>query len=345
MPNRIRLADLKLDRPLLTDLLSRNLNSGAAAGPRFDWLYLENPQGLARVWLALDDRTASGVGAAAAFPRKLIVGDSIRLGYVLGDFCIDPQHRSLGLALQLQRACLEQLGSSGSCLAYDFPSEGMMAIYRRMQISPEGRMVRWSKPLRADRKIGESGVPSALVRILAAPINTLLEWKDIASLSNSGWTIAEHRGNCEDEFTQLAHAVGSRYGTCVERSSEYLNWRYLKHPLVHYEVLTARRGKDLMGYVVFSYMEQDAKIVDLFGFSNTEMWTALVAHVVLRLRTRAVITLSIPALTTNPWTGVLKKWGFRPRENAPVVICAPGSTTTFKHTASPWHLTDGDRES
>jgi hypothetical protein len=344
MLNRIRRADLKLDRPLLTDLLSRNLNSGAGS-PRFDWLYLENPQGLARVWVALDDRTERGIGAAAAFPRNLIVGDSIHLGYVLGDFCIDAQHRSLGLALQLQRACLEELGSSRSCLTYDFPSEGMMAIYRRMKIAPEDRMVRWSKPLRADRKIAEFGMPSASVRVLAAPVNKLLKWRDLASLSDGGWTIVEHRGHCEDEFTQLAHAVGSRYGTCVERSSEYLNWRYLKHPLVHYEVLTARRGRDLVGYIVFSCTEQDAKIVDLFGFSNPAMWEALVAQVVLRLRARTIITLSIATLTTSPWTGALKKWGFHPRENAPVVFCAPGRNAMSKDTVSPWHLTDGDRES
>jgi GNAT superfamily N-acetyltransferase len=344
MLNRIRPADLKLDRALLTDLLTGNLNP-SAGGPRFDWLYLENPHGLAQAWIAVEGGTGKGVGAAAAFPHKLMVGDSIRLGYVLGDFCIHPQHRSLGLALQLQRACLEQLGLPCSCSTYDFPSERMMAIYRRMQIAPLCRMVRWSKPLRADRKIGELGMPSALARILAAPINKLLEWKDVASVSNGGWTITEHRGNCGEEFTQLAHTVGSRYGTCVERSSEYLNWRYLRHPLVHYEVLTARRGRDLMGYVVFSHSEQDAKIVDLFGFSNTAMWTALVTQVVARLRARAIVTLSVPALATNPWTGVLKERGFYPREQAPVVICRPGSIAAGGDMASPWYLTDGDRES
>jgi len=344
MLNRIRPADLNLDRSLLTDLLAGNLNP-SAGGPRFDWLYLENPHGLARAWVAVESGSGKGVGAAAAFPHKLIVGDTIRLGYVLGDFCIHPQHRSLGLALQLQRACLEQLGSPGSCLTYDFPSERMMAIYQRMQIAPFCQMVRWSKPLRVDRKIGELGMPSTLVRILAAPINKLLEWTDVASLSNGDWTITEHQGSCKEEFTQLAHTVGSRYGTCVERSSEYLNWRYFKHPLVHYEVLTARRGKDLMGYVVFSHSEQDAKIVDLFGYSNTAMWTALVAQVIARLRARDIVTLSVPALATCPWTGVLKKQGFHPRGQAPVVICAPGSTTACEGLESPWYLTDGDRES
>jgi len=344
MPTRIRPADLKEDRSLLIDLLTSNLNS-SARGPRFDWLYLDNPHGLARAWVAEEGSTGRGVGAAAAFPHKLVVDDSIRLGYVLGDFCIHPQHRTLGLALQLQRACLEQLGSPCSCLTYDFPSERMMAIYRRMQLAPLCHMVRWSKPLRADRKISELGGPSALVRILAPPINKLLELKDVATLSNGGWTIMEHRGNFQDEFSQLAHVVGSRYGTCVERSSEYLNWRYLRHPLVRYEVLTARRGRDLMGYVVFSHAEQDAKIVDLFGFNNIAMWTALVAQVVALLRGRAIVTLSAPALATNPWISVLKKSGFHPREQAPLVICRPGSTAASEDMASLWYLTDGDRES
>jgi hypothetical protein len=341
----IRSADLIVDRPLLTDLLSRNLSS-RASGRRFDWLYTENPHGSARAWIAVEESTGKGMGAAAAFPRKLCVGESIYLGYVLGDFCIDHPYRSLGLALRLQRACLEQLNSTCSPWRYDFPSERMMAIYHRLQISPIGQIVRWSKPLRAERRIGEFVKRPALVKILSAPINKLLAWNDIALVPHGEWRITEHHGDCKEEFSVLARAVGSRYGTCVERSAEYLNWRYVRHPLVRHEFLTARRGGNLMGYIVFSRTKEDATIVDLFGFSNTAMWTALIAHVVARLRDQAMVTLSIPGLATNPWTGLLKKWGFRPREHSPVVVCAPGRTaTTNEGTISPWFLTDGDRES
>jgi GNAT superfamily N-acetyltransferase len=345
MPDRIRTADLEADRVLLTDLLSHNL-SPVAGGRRFDWLYTENPHGPARVWIAVEPGTGKGTGASAAFPRRLYVDGVLRLGYVLGDFCIDPEYRSLGLALQLQRACLEQLVSTSAVLSYDFPSDRMMAIYRRMKIAPMGQIVRWSKALRADRQIGKVAKRPQLVRILSAPVNKLLEWKDIAFRSSQGWTIGEHRADCQEEFTLLARNVGSRYGTCVERSAEYLNWRYLRHPLVRYELLTARRGTELMSYVVFSQTEEDAKIVDLFGFGDTTMWNALMAHVLLRLRARAVLTVSTPVLATDPWAGLLRKWGFRPREKSPVVVCELGRTAaTSQDLPSPWFLMDGDRES
>jgi hypothetical protein len=221
-----------------------------------------------------------------------------------------------------------------------------MAVYRRMQIAPMGQMVRWSKPLRAERKMGELVKSVRLARNLAVPINKLLQYKDIAPGSDRRWSIAEHQGDCDEEFTALARTVCSHYGICVERSAQYLNWRYLRHPLVHHEFLTARRGKVLLGYIIFVKTSEYAKIVDFFGFCNAAMWTALVAHVVALLRTRGIITVSVPALATNPWAGLLKKWGFRQREACPVVVYASGEMTASREGPTfPWFLTDGDRES
>jgi hypothetical protein len=344
MPERIRTADLIADQTILTDLLSHNL-SPDAGGRRFEWLYLENPHGLARAWVATEEGTRRGLGAAAAFPRRLLIKESVRLGYVLGDFCIDQHHRTLGLALQLQRVCLEQILSTPFSITYDFPSDRMMAIYRRMQVAPAGQLVRWAKPLRANRQVGKLLKSPALAGVLAAPFNELLRWKDFVALPSGRWTIENLDGICQEEFTHLAHAVGSRYGSCVERSAEYLNWRYLGHPLVRYQILAARRGGELQGYVVFSHTNEDAKIVDLFGFSDTSMWTALISRVVALLRDHDVATLSIPALAGGPWTGLLKGWGFHPREVAPIVICGPGGMVGSAENASSWFLMDGDRES
>lgn len=339
----IRPVDLIVDRGLLTDLLSRNLGP-SAAGPRFEWLYFGNPHGSAQAWVAIEESTGHVTGAAAAFPRKLSVGGTRQVGYVLGDFCIDQQYRCLGLAAKLQRACLEHIGAMPS-ISYDFPSDPMMAVYRRLQINPIGQLMRWSKPLRAERTMGKLVGSGRLATTVAAPINRLLKWKDGVSLSNCGWSVAEHCDECGEEFTELTRTVGWRY-TCVERSAEYLNWRYRKHPLVQYKFLTARRGRDLLGYLVFSENGGDARIVDLFGSAETEMWTALVSRVVMLLHARGIATVSIPALGTNPWAGQLRKWGFHQREGRPVVVCASGKMATSSNDPGyDWFLTDGDRES
>jgi len=344
MPDSIRNADPEADRALLADVLVQNF--GLTSGDRrYEWLYLQNPHGRARAWLVTDVDTGRGLGAAAAFPRTLFVGGSIRHGYVLGDFCIDQHHRSLGLALQLQRACLEGIVAAQPIIAFDFPSDRMMAIYRRMQISVAGQMVRWAKPLRANRRIGSLLGSSTLAGLLAAPVNELLRWRDLASPSKDGWKVVEHDGYCKEEFTHLAHSIGSRYGSCVERSAEYLNWRYLQHPLMRHELLAARQGQKLKGYVVFSQTNEDARIVDLFGFSDTAMWTALVSRVVSLLRDRGVVTLSIPALDSSPWASLLKSWGFHRRDVAPIVFYSPRNGGDSAEDASSWFLMDGDRES
>jgi len=87
----------------------------------FPWLYLGNPEGQALTWVAADADSHRIIGVAAAFPRGFYCCGKDARGYVLGDFCIDPGHRSLGLALTLQRACLEGLSTGDADFVSIFP--------------------------------------------------------------------------------------------------------------------------------------------------------------------------------------------------------------------------------
>jgi Acetyltransferase (GNAT) domain len=342
----VRPADRRIDRHLLTGLLSRHLSSDSVE-ERFNWLYQENPHGPAKVWLAQDEVTGKAIGCAAAFPRRLWTSGSIQTGHVLGDFCTDVEHRSLGLALRLQRVCLDYVGANSSGLTYDFPSNRMMAIYKRFQITPFCQIVRWAKPLRADRKLSEFLKSRLLRLIVAAQVNKLLHWKDLARRKQTAdWTIASLDGKCGEEFTVLANSLKDRNGWCVDRSADYLNWRYWKHPTRSFEMLTARRNGVLSGWVVFSSTAEDGSIVDLFGFDDTSMWARLLFGVVELLRSRRVITLSLPILETHPCAGLLQSMGFRPRESYPVVIYDPAMLEASpERAAARWYLMDGDRES
>src|SRR5688572_2425883 len=124
----IRDADLEKDREELIQFLYENLTKDSD-GLRFAWLYLQNPCGVARVWVAVDLDSGRTVGVAAAFPRTFHVAGTERRVWVLGDFCFSNQSRSLGPALQLQRTCI---GSLEGDPWYDFPSRSMMAVYKRI---------------------------------------------------------------------------------------------------------------------------------------------------------------------------------------------------------------------
>src|SRR5690349_12414253 len=112
--------DLQRDRDVLITTLREYLTP-TSNERRFDWLYRQNPHGDPKVWLARDSESGEVVGTSAAFRRQALFNGSAKKGWVLGDFCIAEKYRSLGPALQLQRATLAaiaELPESDFC--YDF---------------------------------------------------------------------------------------------------------------------------------------------------------------------------------------------------------------------------------
>ena len=167
-------AGLDSQRELIVETLLRYL-AGRSDDRWFDWLYVRSPSGQARTWLAIDNDGGAVIGAAAAFPRQFYSINNELLVWVLGDFCLDPRYRSLGPALQLQRACLSVLESNQGMFCYDFPSASMVAVYKRLGFSVTGKMLRLAKPLRVDRKVKEMVKNAAAQRVVTSVGNALLK--------------------------------------------------------------------------------------------------------------------------------------------------------------------------
>jgi len=338
---KIRRADLKADRQRLIDF-GRFLTDQSDAR-RFDWLYLSNLCGVARAWLACaDDDTI--IGAAAAFPRKFFVDGKQTLAFVLGDFCLHPQHRSLGPALQLQRACLDDLQSTPCEFFYDFPSDRMMAIYKRLQIPAEHRVVRWAKPLRVEGLVKRAVRSKSLARSLSVPANALLKRRGWRGDQRS-CELALLEGECTAEFTTLDESLREREGVRTVRSAEYLNWRFLAHPTGRYAILTARRQGQLCGYVVFSRDIEDAAIVDLHCMPDASLVASLLGGAVAYLDQAGAATVSLSAIDNHPWSLTFERAGFRRRESAPLIVkIFPGSSLRLK-VFEHWFLMRAERDS
>lgn len=340
MPIIIRPAHLESDRELLNDTLKRFLTP-LADRSRFNWLYRDNPFGQARVWLAIDHDTAAVVGTASAFPRRLYANGCEVSAWVLGDFCINDQYRSLGPALKLQRACLTELDSGGAALCYDFPNVRMMAIYKRLGVGQSQQMLRLAKPLRVDRTVGQTIKIPILARGLTTAGNRVLTLLERRTKAPGSVTFSLQRGECDDEFSALARKVGGRYGVCVQRSAEYLNWRYFANTYCRYELLTARRQGSLTAYIFFTQVGEDAILADLFGIEEPAVLARLVDEVVDLLRGRGVVTVSAPMLESHPWRPLLEGRGFKVREASPVVIYMKYNPCEGLN----WFLMHGDRDS
>ena len=337
----IRRADLDQDRDLLIDTIGRNLTASSDQR-RFDWLYRQNPHGPAQVWLAVDSETRKVVGVSGAFARRMVVDGIEKSGWVLGDFCIAETYRSLGPALQLQKATLEQIQESKeSDFCYDFPSRGLMAIYRRLGIKATGQMVRLAKPLRLERKLEQLSGSKALARSAGWLGNALLAGFQAPFARKSRWDFAIHEGECGDEFTSLRAGNPVPMGLEIKRSAEYLNWRYLHHPLLKYSILTARRGSTLEGYMVFSCTGEDAHIAEWCVGDEPGVLEALITDVARRLRKQRIMALSAFMMDADPRLPQLMAAGFRRRESTDVVVLSKEPSSVSEQ---PWLLMQGDRD-
>jgi hypothetical protein len=340
----IRLADLEADKERLVETLSQSLNPRADCA-RFDWLYRNNPYGQARVWVAIDTAKDTVVGMASAFPRRVYVGGREELGWVLGDFCINDQYRSLGPALQLQRACLEDVEAGRVAFCYDFPNASMMAIYKRLRINTFGQVLRLAKPLRVDRKIRETINTPVVTRGLGAIGNLWLALGARQPKENSMLTISLHNGECGEEFSALAREISGQDRICVQHSAAYLNWRYLANTYCCHEVLTARLHGVLLAYAVFAHVGEDALLVDLCGVEDPAVISTLIRRAVGLLRERGVITVSTPMLESHPWVPLLQHLGFRAREAKPMIMYASPRFMRSRFERMKWLFMHGDRDS
>jgi len=338
-------ANLESQSALIVETLRRCLTDRSDF-ERFVWLYINCPDGRARAWLVLDDDRAAVVGMAAAFPRRVYFGERHATAWVFGDFCLDSDYRSLGPALQLQKACLSVLETNESAFCYDFPSPGMAVVYKRMGFNVSAKMLRLAKPLRVDRKIKKMIKNPAARWLGIAVVNTLLKIASSRVNAEESLELSLHAQPCGKEFTVLAKEQCAKFGICLQRSAAYLNWRYIENPLARYEIVTARRDGRLVGYIVWTQAGGDASIVDLFAEEDPKMVTQLIDEVTALAEKSGVETLSVSINEAHPWHSLFSEMGFRLRDSAPVVIIP---SKTFQHKIDPqltgWYLMQGDRDS
>jgi GNAT superfamily N-acetyltransferase len=335
----VRPANLIDDETILTDLARKYLNQDADER-RFRWLYRENPFGSARAWIAQENDTEA-VGMAAVFPRQIYCDGTVVPGCVLGDLCIATKYRSLGPALQLQRACLECVRSGEFALAYDFPSATMVGVYQHLGIQPVATSIRMAKVLRADEKVRRVFPSRILSRPATAAANFALSLAEQRSADLPGVEFQLQDTPCTSEYSELAGRIGSSLGACTVRSEEYLNWRYWQHPHRKYEFFVARRNSELLAYCTFALEDRNAIVAELFGSIDDQAMTILLQRLVVLLRARGVATLSLPMLNDDRRADWLRRMGFRAREAVPVMIFGPKSAKC----ASKMLLMHGDRES
>ena len=335
----IRQVDPAAEEARIRAVLGRNIPAAAPA-ERFRWLYRKNPDGPALVWLA-EDADGEPVGTSAAHPRRMRVGGEVVRALNLSDFAFDTAFRTLGPALQLLKATLEPVRRGDFAFSYDYPSESMAAIYRRMGARPLGANERWARPVSlkvlAGRKLGGAG------RAVGAVADVALRARD--ALARRTLEVEPLEGAFGDEFDALDRELGTLCDVVGVRDAAYLQWKVRGHAMWTHDVLCARAGGSLRGFAVLRAEGEAATLVDLFA-AEPEARSALAAAAAEWAREKGAATLSTEVLEGGATAEMMSRLGFVRRDAGagPVAFAPEGAAKADLVRDGRWWAMGGDRD-
>jgi len=339
MSVHVRPLNFAADNKELLRVLKRNLED-IPHELRLQWLYRDNPAGGAITWF-LCDESGRAVGVTSLFPRAVWLGRRVAVCGQVGDFGVEARFRSLGPAIMLQRATFEPVMRGELAFCYDCPPhEKGMAMFQRLGMRENCRMYWYAKLLRSERLLGPVfGQRGG--RLVARAANLVLRLASSFATASNGFECAVHTGDFGPEFSILDESVAGSGGIRNRRSAEDLNWRYRRNPLQQFEVLTARRSGELMAYAVFSVMNNDAFIFDLFGRELERSGLAVLHSLSKLLRPRPVQTVRALLAGNASFVPTFRNAGFVRRGAAARVVAFAGSdgaaSAVFGHQPS-WNF-------
>lgn len=333
----IRQVSLTEDRAEMIDILNRNF--GTTQEARFDWRHRYNPAGESWSWFMYDKTTLSTVAMATVFPRHMRVDNKQTRAGQVGEFAVDPSHRSLGPAVLLQRSTFLPVDREEIAFCYDCPPHDRgMSTFVRIGLRANCEVYRYALPLRCDEYVSKRIGDSFWTQPIVSAGNLLLRADRPRRKGRQGLEICRQSRAFDEEFNQL-DALASLSGSVrSSRSARDLNWRYLEDPLAslcsskdqigRYQILLARRGGELKAFAAFLIQTDGiATLLDVFGIELLEVGPALLDAVVEICRKESASSLHGFCSTESELVPLFRRMGFTRRErNSQIVAYTKGDS-------------------
>jgi hypothetical protein len=343
----IREADLIEDQNLLVRTLNQN-RARITDERRYRWLYLDNPFGKAKAWIAIDDRKGAIAGFTAVFPRVMNIDGKEMLCWNCGDFSINQSYRTLGVAVQLRSAATRIVNEGRVPFLYAHPNDRMKIVHLRAGHKVIGQMVRFAIPLRIDRCLPPLPGMSWASSGLAWASNTLRSISKQSRRSKQSFRAEIFEGFAADApFNSVLEEVRGRLPIFGLRNYEYLNWRFGMNPLVQLHTLLLYRTGQLVGYAFYSFKDEAMYINDMFCLPEQDVSDALITCLTNTGWDQRARAVSVTLMESNPLIQSLVRTGYlrRPETSSVIVHAAPGLPWgPMLQDKTNWFMTVGDRD-
>lgn len=329
--------DVADGRAALLGLWARNLPGADAE--RHAWLY---EHGGCEAMLARQDDGAA-IGAVGLMPRTMRVGDrAVRVGQTI-DLNVDRDHRTMGVAISLQRTLLARADERDLPFVYAIPTPAAAAILRRVGYRDVGPIGHWTKPLSAEYKLRDRAPPA----VARAGAWLLAPWIRLRygepAVSPAVGRLVQLR-EFDARFDALARAASDHFPILGDRGAAYLDWRFRRCPHLTFETYgVVAADNALLGYVVCRRDPGDViQIRDFLG--RDPLATAQVlASFCRQMRRDGMQAIQLRVLGPVWLDASLHQLGFRRRETSDTLAVAerrPSAQSPFD--AQHWFFTPAD---
>ena len=339
-------ADVQNNRDDILAILIKNLDGPSTN--RYVWNYNQCPYGPAHCWLAKHEESNTFIGTAALFPRVILVKGNPEYAAIAGDFAVDIQHRNLRPALALQKEIQSKIHDTKFKFIYGLPNKQAKGILLRIGYKKIGRLTHFIKPLRSEYQHNKYIHPFLQLKIFRMTVDILIKnfskEKRYKTTLNYSIITPEY---FDDRFDVFWKNVSKHITIIGERTSVFLNWRYIHLPEKKYKIFCLLdEHNDIIGYIVYYLENNMCYIMDMLFEPSTEVISMILAEFSRFIRMKGAGSISVDYLGGSLLESELHEFNFLPIENeADLIMYSPDmADITDLCKKENWHFFAGDND-
>lgn len=339
-------ADIRNNRDDIFPILIKNLQEPSSK--KYVWNYIQCPYGPARCWLARHEQSDTFMGTAALFPRVILVKGEHVNAAIAGDFAVDINHRNLIPALALQKEIQSKIHNTGFRFIYGLPNKQSKGILLRIGYKKIGRFTHFIKPLKSEYQDNKYLHSFLQLKIFAGAVDILIKSfsKENRYKTTLKYSIITPE-YFDDRFDVFWKNVSKHFTIIGERTSFFLNWRYIQAPAKKYKIFCLLdEHKDIIGYIVYFLENNMCHIMDMLFDPSTEVLCPLLAEFSRFIQKKGVGSISVDYLGGELLEKRLREFNFLPLNNeTDLIIYSPDTEdNSILHNKENWHFFAGDND-
>jgi GNAT superfamily N-acetyltransferase len=256
--NKMNIRELKIeDMQKMFDLLRtrEELNEEGARKRTqlMEWLAFKNPFAGNEPTYFIAEDNGKIVAHLGRMPNEFIIQGKLHRAYFSHDLLVHPEYRKKGLGLFLTMSlykAIEENSNSFCCLIWTSELNLDMQRRRGYYETKAGCYLKVFNPEDIIRRLLKK---KTLIRVLSPLLKGILiltNWMVINLIPSH--RIVTKVNRLDSRFDAFYRTIVCKMGICTNKSSAYLNWKFIDRPFNKTVVFEAREKGNITGYIILA---------------------------------------------------------------------------------------------